>query len=101
MIFSLKKLIDLLLGFKPLSCSRGLLGTPINHAGCKEGTQRGSTHFHDKFTIKEFIFIRRILKDIKLRKILEPFIREFVDTMLSNSIYGIRRIGDISNFIEG
>ena len=99
--FFLKKLIDLLLGFKPLSCSRGLLGTPINHAGCKEGTQRGSSQLYDKFTIKEFIFIRRILKDIKLRKILEPFIREFVDTMLSNSIYGIRRIGDISNFIEG
>ena len=53
--FFLRKLIDLLLGFKPLTCTRGLLGNPINHAGCKEGTQRGSTHFHDKLTIKEFI----------------------------------------------
>ena len=99
--FFLKKLINLLLGFKPLSCARGLLGNAINHAGCKEGTQRGSTHFHDKLTIKEFIFIRKILKDIKLRKILEPFIRDFVDTMLSNSIYGIRNNGIMSNFVEG
>ena len=51
--FFLKKLIDLLLGFNPLTGNRGLLGKPINHAGCKEGTQRGSTHFHDKLTIKK------------------------------------------------
>ena len=50
--FFLKKLIDLLLGFNPITGNRGLLGEPINHAGCKEGTQRGSTNLHDKSTIK-------------------------------------------------
>ena len=99
--FFLKKLIDLLLGFKPLTNTRGLLGSPLNHAGCKEGTQRGSTHFHAKLTIKEFSFIRQVLKDTKLRKIIEPSVRDFVDTMLTNSVYGIRIKGDQSNFIEG
>ena len=29
------------------------------------------------------------------------YMRDFVDTMLSNSIYGIRKKGDMSNFVEG
>ena len=99
--YFLKKLINLLLGFKPITCNRGLFGTPTNHAGCKEGTQRGSTHFHDKLTIKEFTFIRRILQDTKLRKIIEPSVRNFVDSMLSNSIYGVKKNGDKSQFIVG
>ena len=52
------------------------------------------THFYDKLTIKAFVFIRKVLKDEKLRKIVEPSVREFVDTMLSNSVYGIKTIGD-------
>ena len=99
--YFLKKLIDLLLGFNPLSCKRGLFGNPTNHAGCKEGTQRGSTHYHDKLTIKEFTFIRKIVQDSKLRKIIEPSIRNFVDSMLSNSIYGIKKKGDQSQYVVG
>ena len=99
--YFLKKLIDLLLGFKPLQCIRGLMGTPINHAGCKEGTQRGSTHYHDKLTIKEFTFIRKIIQDKRIRKVIEPSIRRFVDSMLSNSIFAVRSDGDKSVFLKG
>ena len=77
------------------------MGTPVNHAGCKEGTQRGSTHYHDKLTIKEFTFIRKIIKDKKILKVIEPSIRRFVDSMLSNSIFAVRSDGDKSDFLKG
>ena len=99
--YFLKKLVDLFIGFKPITAQRGLFGTPISHAGSKEGTQRGSTHLHDKFTTKEFVFIRKILRDVRLRALVEPAIRRFVDTILSNSIFAMRKEGDQSSFVKG
>ena len=74
---------------------------PIKHAGCKDGTQRGNTHYHDKLTIKEFTFIRKIIEDKKILKVIEPSIRRFVDSMLSNSIFAVRSDGDKSDFVQG
>ena len=81
------KLMRCMVGWKSPNRQRGVLGTPVCFAGPKETTGRGCLHYHVKIMTEEMILIRELLLHPELYKIIEPYIRTFVDSTISSSVH--------------
>ena len=89
-----------MVGWKNPKRRTGVLGTPVCFAGPKETNGRGCLHYHVKITTEEMVLINELLKHSDLYKIVEPYIRGFVDTVISSSVHATTVDGKIVHGLE-